>query len=186
MQMAKIKQNAQPGDAAGDRRRSTGKHIGAITLATSRRRCRRWIPRTIRIRGWGPWRSTAGSQVSREKAKNLQKEVERGWPLEFRHRLRWIILFMMNHRVSCELLGAEHGEAKRCSDHIGMRLVANPTKVNDRDLKCALGTSPARMRSLKQFNAAYDTSRNPQLTFEVCQRALEGWDASGMVRLGGA
>lgn len=56
---------------------------------------------------------------------------------------------MMNHRVSCELLGAEYGEANRCSDHIAMRLVENPIKINDKDLKCALETSPTRVKSLK-------------------------------------
>lgn len=60
-------------------------------------------------------------------------------------------------------------------------------KVPGKDISVSLETSPQRHRAVKSWYDARDCiqAANPDYRFAMCNRELQIWDGTGIVKLGG-
>lgn len=59
-------------------------------------------------------------------------------------------------------------------------------KINGKEVRCGVETSPARTAMLRSVCEAKDDLHTPNRAYELseCRRALELWDRTGMSRCG--
>lgn len=106
--------------------------------------------------------------------------------LQFKEETKWRQPFMKNHAVSFGCLGADDYARKAWSDRDNKKNTQMGWATRGKEVKCAVETSPARRTALRAFFDAHEDLRslNKNINFEECQRALELWDNTGLVRVG--
>lgn len=79
-----------------------------------------WQPRISHVRGWAPFGCSATQKLNKKESMDLQAEIDKRLPDEWRHKAQWLAPFVLSHTLSMEILAASSTDAKRLADILNL------------------------------------------------------------------